>query len=137
MLNAHAKAWVAALRSKEYKQGRKALCKLVKESPLYCCLGVACDLYRKEVQGTWGSSESSLPTYRTFTAVKGDSEGELLPNAVAKWLGLASIDGLFFFEGGHDGATLVGINDTKGSTFNKIANLIEAEPEGLFGDLDA
>ena len=33
--------WVAALRSGEYKQGRKSLKKL---DGTYCCLGVKCDL---------------------------------------------------------------------------------------------
>ena len=39
--------WLEALRSGEYKQGREYLRQSNKDTVLYCCLGVLCDLHRK------------------------------------------------------------------------------------------
>lgn len=44
MLNENAKKWVQALRSGEYKQGKDAL----RDNDKFCCLGVACEVYKKE-----------------------------------------------------------------------------------------
>lgn len=45
--------WVEALRSGEYEQGRTWL----RENDRYCCLGVACELYRKHTGiGRWESN---------------------------------------------------------------------------------
>lgn len=38
------KAWVKALRSGEYKQGRGHMCEDTPEGPRYCCLGVLVDI---------------------------------------------------------------------------------------------
>ena len=53
------KLWVEALRSGGYKQGRKRL----RYGDTYCCLGVLCDLYRKETgEGKWNKQQSALVT---------------------------------------------------------------------------
>ena len=47
-MNDNAKALVAALRSGDYKQGKKRLTqRLANGDELDCCLGVACKLYQK------------------------------------------------------------------------------------------
>jgi hypothetical protein len=54
--------WTKALRSGKYKQTRGAL----RDSTGYCCLGVLCDLYSKEIGTPWDgeyflSSSSVVP----------------------------------------------------------------------------
>ena len=72
--------WLKALRSGEYKQGRTALQPNEGE---FCCLGVLCEVYRKETgDGRWTK-------YGTFVAE--DSEDAcVLPDAVIAWAGLDS-----------------------------------------------
>lgn len=109
------KVWVEALRSGEYKQGKRAL----RTGDAYCCLGVACDLYRKHENGPdWGQPFDDW-TY-DFLGHGGD-----LPKRVRDWLGLRTPDG-------HHGlASLANLND-RGETFEYIAYLIESEPGSLF-----
>lgn len=99
-------AWVAALRSGEYKQGHGHL---GNQERGYCCLGVLCDLaVRAGVQKTFGALGPS-PTWK-----------------VARWAGLrtrqAEMDG---------GPSLSQRNDRRDS-FSKIADVIESNPPGLF-----
>lgn len=54
-------AWLAALRSGEYEQGRRALCK----SNTYCCLGVYYDAcvdsyWLGGVHGVWETTDGSV-----------------------------------------------------------------------------
>lgn len=42
-------AWLAALRSGEYEQGRGCL----SDNGKFCCLGVACDIAVKQEMGVW------------------------------------------------------------------------------------
>lgn len=112
-MNDNARKWIAALRSGEFRQGRGQL----RRDNSYCCLGVACELYRRENGGEWrhlGNGRFS------FFDVAG-----LLPNEVQCWLGLRRCDGFY------GGSSLVGGNDG-GYSFAEIADLIESEPEGLF-----
>jgi hypothetical protein len=97
------KAWVAALRSGEYEQGRRSLCKYDK----YCCLGVAYDVLCvgdwQQAGDGWGVArgESLLPSLG------------LLPDSVANKLGL-----------GHVQHQLADLNDS-GRGFGHIAKWIE------------
>ena len=123
-MNENAKAWVAALRSGEYEQGKRAL---HPTKNTYCCLGVACELYRQANGGTWQwysdkgvflDGLSILPTH------------SILPIRVIKWLGLKSTIGSYP-KGNGRYESLAAQNDS-GVTFNEIADVIESEPEGLF-----
>ena len=50
----HLRKWVEALRSGDYKQAEGALSR----GDSYCCLGVACDIYRKSAKrGKWITDE--------------------------------------------------------------------------------
>lgn len=71
------KAWLKALRSGEYKQGRSAL---VDKDNNFCCLGVLCNLHAEANPGMEGAYYDEDRFYM-------DEAGHL-PSAVADWAGL-------------------------------------------------
>jgi hypothetical protein len=100
--------WIAALQSGEYQQGHDYLTSEGK----YCCLGVLCDVYRKEMHiGEWGS--------RGFT-IACEYNSAWLPRIVAEWAELECTDQEMLAA--HNDPT-----DTSTTTFSfpKIAELIE------------
>ena len=119
-MNENAEKWVAALRSGEYKQGRKTL----QSKEGFCCLGVACDLAVKAglpiIVGTrnintdFGTGIKEVITY--------DGKPDYLPPIVQKWLGLSTA------SGGYKDGNLAIQNDF-GSSFAEIADIIENHPE--------
>lgn len=123
-MNDNARKWVEALRSGEYQQATEALRSGDNTRGYrYCCLGVACDLYRQEVGGEWVGDDFK------------DTDGQLmedaeLPAVVRDWLGLRWCSGHFIPQD-TGSSTLIRINDG-GSTFAEIADVIESEPKGLF-----
>jgi hypothetical protein len=114
--------WVKALRSGEYKQGQEAL----KIGDSYCCLGVLCDLYRKNVEGApeW----DSLDDYMNMLAA--------LPAAVQEWAGMKTNDGMYPTD---EGSSRFLVTDNDGDpdhsqepkSFAEIADIIEAHGEEL------
>lgn len=112
-MNANAKKWVAALRSGEFKQGK---CVLRDAENNHCCLGVACELYRREHGGEWASVRDGF-SFMSHSAIT--------PFAVKEWLGLQDACGVYAY------GALTCDNDD-GKTFAEIADIIESEPEGLF-----
>lgn len=122
MLNDNTKKWVAALRSGKYTQCRR---RLHIKGDGYCCLGVACEVYMNEGHALDVKYREELGR----VAAEYDGISSVLPEAVQQWLGLATYNGQF----GHPSnrSCLSGRND-KGATFTEIADIIEAEPEGLF-----
>lgn len=110
-MNANAKKWVAALKSGKYKQTTGAL----KKKGGYCCLGVACELYRKEHKDEAWRKNSFM------------GHDMALPEAVRDWLGLNSNTGT---NGADDKLTV--LNDDRRWKFSSIAKFIEKEPDGLF-----
>lgn len=115
-MNDNAKAWVQALRSGEYQQAKGHLSK----DGGYCCLGVACDIYKAVTPGfTYEVSKIHLPAQ------------------VKEWLGLAFHNGNFNTNNGSDPRKILtnlndGMASIAGLTFAEIADVIESEPEGLF-----
>lgn len=102
--------WVEALRSGEYKQFKYGLTN--DERSAFCCLGVACEVYRKETGlGMW--SQNAF-----------DGVDNILPESVSKFLGLHYNK---FQSPIVRGDTLIQLNDSFGYDFNMIADLIEAE----------
>lgn len=114
-MNDNAKAWVAALRSGEYSQGKHAL----RTDEGFCCLGVACDI---SGLGEWNERLG----FEWEQDGEGYEEQSLLPNHVMEWLGLTSHDGTI-----NDMTTLASKND-KGWTFAEIADVIEENAGELF-----
>ena len=118
-MNDLAKAWLDELRSGKYEQGTMEL----RSGNAYCCLGVACELYRLSYgKGKWKENDSGSFLF----SIGGERTGGLLPVRVKDALGLTDINGHF------DGGNLARIND-RGATFEEIADIIESEPPGLFG----
>ena len=106
------KKLVEALRSGEYTQKDRAL--RVREG--YCCLGVACDVYRKiEEPGEHWHPVKARGVWEFM------GEAGSLPYKVMTWLGFATSGGNL--EGKY--GSLVDMNDS-GKSFEYIADAIEA-----------
>lgn len=123
------RAWIAALRSGEFTQGRHALATRLPggidvpdDAPPrygYCCLGVLCELaLRAEVLLPVVETQDGRRTY--------DGEMNYLPLAVIEWAGLGSHDPVVSY-GDDDGWRLSDVNDRVNSTFTEIADVIEAQ----------
>lgn len=124
-----------ALRSGEYAQTRFKLRHLVPNSEApegYCCLGVACELFRKATgQGEW-SPPNAVSGCAGFL-IEGESVPvySVLPSAVQQWFGFSSQSGGFDSSEYPTGA-LFRLNDTRRLSFAQIADVIDAQPKGLF-----
>jgi hypothetical protein len=114
IMNDNMKLVLKALRSGEYKQTKAAL----QDEDGYCCLGVMCDVYRKET-----GAELVLSPFGRGTLAGGDLGDQ---EGVREWVGLVHREG---DSEGHP--TLAELNDSNNCTFSQIADFIESEPEGL------
>jgi hypothetical protein len=105
------KLWIKALRSGKYKQTDCIL----RRGDAFCCLGVLCDLARKDGGPGWAATVSH--------SYLEQGHGGLLPDAMNRFLAL----------GGATGA-LAKMNDG-GRSFTEIAHYIEVEvmPKALRG----
>lgn len=107
--------WTEALLSGEYSQGKAAL----KIGNHFCCLGVLCDIHRKETNnGEWSSSIKS--EYTVKDGIADSAKVGVLPPDVVKWAGLNDENPPV-----SDGY-LARLNDN-GYTFEKLAELIEKD----------
>lgn len=114
------KKWIAALRSGEYEQGVEYLCSDGK----YCCLGVLCSVYERE-------TGEKLPKAGSYYDVSEETLSEL--PQVQEWVGLRHYQGSFALSAPTPTHLLTALNDDFAEyDFNKIADLIESEPAGLF-----
>ncbi len=100
--------WVTALRSDRYQQGRGHLKSLNK----YCCLGVLCDLHRKEFGGEWDRDR-----------YKG--EYDVLPTDVRGWAEIERASPVIGRDTIGLPVSAVQANDLNGNTFLEIADMIE------------
>jgi hypothetical protein len=107
--------WINALRSQEYKQSQHYL----RDDYGYCCLGVLCDIYAKEMNVPWEQpyEEDGINDYYYF------NEAENLPIEVIDWAELKYESPSVTVENG-DIIELAKLNDT-GTDFLTISNLIE------------
>lgn len=81
--------WVEALTSNEYEQAHNTLrvsfgLEAGGVKPAFCCLGVACDLYQKNVGGRWDRD--------AFYANNVQRGMGTPPTVVAEWMGLTSVN---------------------------------------------
>lgn len=116
------KQWVDALRGGEYQQGKEYL--LIDNQ--YCCLGVLCDLHRKQ----WGEVEWEPLTYKDVKT-NGQGMGYMgatvtLPDTVRSWAELSSYTPTVAHPSFDSKIGLDTLNDS-GHTFVEIADLIEAQ----------
>lgn len=124
-MNENVKLWLEALRSGEYDQTRG---RLHLENDGYCCLGVACEVYRKETgQGEW-SYAHGIGWFQPGPDRQAGSAH--LPKEVREWLGMTTDYGSVDREDGSL-TSLVDMNDN-GAGFLTIADVIAANPKGLF-----
>lgn len=80
--------WIEALLSGEYKQANGVL----RKDTNFCCLGVLCDLYRKDTgKGQWELGDNSS-FYFVCDIFRDDS---VLPLKVQDWAGMNSNNGLY------------------------------------------
>ena len=117
-MNENAKKWVAALRSGKYRQGRGALCR----DDSFCCLGVACDVYQKEVGG--------MQVRQVANMVQFNGETGVLPKVVRLWLG--TFDENPDLVGADTNTCPLAARNDRGESFESLADLIEKNAESVF-----
>ena len=106
------KLWLEALRSGKYEQGTGCLNKNSK----YCCLGVACDLFKDNL--TVGIHEDGYTLY--------DGEVTMAPPTITSMLDLVDGSGnIFPFSDSEALLPLTSLNDDIGRNFTEIADIIE------------
>jgi hypothetical protein len=113
--------WTHALRSGEYKQGKRFL---RSSSDEYCCLGVICDLYDPEAWEYGDYSTFYAGDYSTFYAGENCHISSILPF----WRVLGR-DGCLHYPvifGGLTSHSLAELND-KGAPFSFIADVIDQQ----------
>lgn len=103
------KLWVDALRSGQYPQGRYSL---QGEDGRFCCLGVLCDLAKKEEVCSHVVDKSLFGTFNMY-----DGEEEFLPESVMEW---ADIVGNPMVAG-----NFLTTHNDRGTPFAEIADLID------------
>jgi len=117
---------VEALRSGDYTQGKGQLRNpgVDGEPDEFCCLGVACDVYRKHAKkGKWEGKGFLHPD-------EDDSSRMTPPYSVMRWFGLLDMDGDVNTDpvlrpGGYHHTTAMEMNDDGNFTFKSIANKFE------------
>lgn len=111
------KLWISALRSGKYKQGRTVLHDPIENT--YCCLGVLCDLYRKEI-----GSDKTVKQLRKLKA-DGKTPDEVPNEEVVKWAELPSANPTpDNYDINVNYYSLAELNDN-GHGFSQIADMIE------------
>lgn len=93
--------WVDALRSGKYRQTEGTL----RDEKGYCCLGVLCDLARKDGGPNW---------HRNYGEWHCMEESGLLPAQIAAFMGLNKKQ-----------QDLIALKNDKGESFKQIADYIE------------
>jgi hypothetical protein len=101
--------WVTALTSGEFVQGQKRLMRNMGDHIEYCCLGVLCELHRREFNFKWENEYY----FGAFI---------ILPLEVMAWAGLEEYNPDIKCNG--DVTSLAHMNDI-GYSFTDIANMIE------------
>lgn len=120
-----AMAWVAALRSGEFKQGSGKLTKIKFGKETNCCLGVECKL---AIRDGLSLDVNYCPNFRGFQFIKYNEQEDYLPQEVITWGEFNSYNPEFSFVDARDEHIhhyyLSDLNDDY-FTFNQIADLIE------------
>ena len=107
---------VEALRSGKYVQARESLRSV--DGERYCCLGVACDLYREHALEDWTRETASWHFL---------GQEHVLPERVGRWLGFKHHGGVLKNPIEGSGPALVSLVDMNdgGRSFAEIADVIE------------
>lgn len=113
------RAWIAALRSGEYRQGKYALAAREPDGTTrYCCLGVACEIS--------GVVEPDNPADHL---VHYNGNATTLPPKVQDWLGVdygdVEVIGSSFWYDTQDLVKVSILNDNREFSFDQIADALE------------
>jgi hypothetical protein len=113
-------AWVGALRSGEYRQGKGSLCRPGEKHDSFCCLGVAYDLLVSA--GNKGCAwNTDVGSYATLKREDSERIAHDVPKWLQKWLRKMEHDAWDDRE-----QILITLNDD-GKSFKKIADWIEKQ----------
>lgn len=112
--------WVAALRSKKYKQTQYRLKDNVGGM---CCLGVGCEVYRN----AYNNNHKIKLNWNGRNYFLGSSGA--MPEDVYRYFGLYNPNVEVKYK--NDFISLGRLNDNEGLTFHEIANIIEREILGI------
>lgn len=107
----HIELWVKDLRSGKKRQTKGALF----DGRGYCCLGVACATYRREVGGKWRRNPEEAA--RIFEDATQEENASILPRDVKSWLGIDA-ERMDIY---------VTMNDSYDATFKQIADRVEID----------
>jgi hypothetical protein len=110
--------WIKTLESGTYKQTKGKLHHVRGNQHSFCCLGVACEVYKKYY--------SLKEDKREDTIVYEDHSSLFLPFVVQKKFGFSSNDGLI-----DDQKSLSLLND-KGKNFKAIAKIVKENRKKVF-----
>lgn len=119
----HRAELVAALRSGKYKQGRRWLRQRQCGEDLYCALGVASDVAGTRWQQTTG-------LFGVEVGYVNEESSSVLSQAAREYFGFRTIVGEYRCNDRN--ASVPDLNDNGLLTLEGFADLIEAEPPGLF-----
>jgi len=128
--NARLDAWIAALRSGEYQQGKSVL---RRTDDTFCCLGVGCYVFHKETGEGYWENDDEEDCY-SFGVV--DQNGlyddieSVMPSKVQAYFGLTDEK---LFESSAN-THLFNKNDFLGWSFNEIADYIDNNRERFLRD---
>lgn len=126
-----AEKWIAALNGGEFKQAKEVL---RDGTDKYCCLGVLCELYRRETgQGEW-DGPGFLSDSNFSCGSQADYSGSNLPEGVRQWAGMKTCSGTYgYYPFGinKEHKSLVYLNDHANFKFSGIASFIEKNWETL------
>jgi hypothetical protein len=116
--------WVAALRSRDYKQGRH----LLNSADGFCCLGVLCDLAVKAGVADWGApaTVAGIAGVSYDYVRKCDNKTGVLPEPVQEWAGLETANPWLWVQRAGD-VSMARANDSCGLSFPELADLIEVQ----------
>src|ERR1035437_1012294 len=123
MGNENVQSYLEALRSGRYEQAQGSL----REGNRFCCLGVACDVYR-ELTGK-GAGDTDV-----FVSDTG-GDTNYMPPEVMKFYGFRNRRGEYDVSGPnvpHKRKLADDDNDEDRKSFSEIADIIEQAPPGLF-----
>ena len=128
-MNRQMRLWMDALRSGKYEQGKGAL----RRDGKFCCLGVLCDVYRKETgDGMWVDGYGNGNSFNTgyFNTGYGGHFVAFPPLEVYNWLGIDYIDIGNIQDPLRRSIDPIEANDTFGWTFDQIADALERRYAG-------
>lgn len=112
--------WCEMLESGVYAQGRGQLCTVEGGEPKYCCLGVLCELYQREVGDVVIGKDKDEPWILFYDDKRGS-----LPGKVQLWAGMKFPTGT-----GYD-VDLTELNDLECLNFTEISQVIKKNVEIL------